>query len=401
MDMNKLDFSQRNVAIDILRALTMLLMIFVNDFWTVTEVPHWMQHSKSNVDFLGLSDVVFPCFLFVVGMSIPYAIERRFSKGFSELSTVMHILTRSVALMIMGVFTVTTESSISREVGISMHVFTILMVAAFFMIWNVYPKTEKPVRHLYTVLKIIGVIILIYLAIIFRDRNDGYMKAGWWGILGSIGWTYLVCAFVYLFCRNKISRIFFVWLGFIVLCMVKSSNIIPREANIFNDILGILRIGTGAHVALTMGGILFSIVIVKFSHFDIKKKTIFFISILAFLLIAAAVSNNFWIISKNRATPPWVLYCSAVSVGIYGLLQWIVSKGKESWFNIIKPAGTATLTCYLVPYVLYSIFWGFLSFSLPIWMKTGGVGLIKCTCYSFLCIGVTALLGRINIKLKI
>ena len=38
----------------------MLLMIFVNDFWTVKGVPHWMQHAKTNEDFLGLSDVVFP-----------------------------------------------------------------------------------------------------------------------------------------------------------------------------------------------------------------------------------------------------------------------------------------------------------------------------------------------------
>ena len=34
MNTNKMDFSQRNVSIDILRALTMLVMIFVNDFWT-------------------------------------------------------------------------------------------------------------------------------------------------------------------------------------------------------------------------------------------------------------------------------------------------------------------------------------------------------------------------------
>ena len=396
-----MDFSQRNVAIDILRALTMLLMIFVNDFWTVKGVPNWMQHAKTNVDFLGLSDVVFPCFLFVVGMSIPFAIERRFSKGFSEISTAMHILSRSFALLIMGVFTVTTESSISREVGMSMHIFKVLMVAAFFMIWNVYPKTEKPVRHLYTALKIIGIIVLIYLAIIFRDRSGGYMKAGWWGILGLIGWTYLICAFIYLFVRNKIPQIFFFWLGFIILCMVKSSDIIPRESNIFNDLLGILHLGNGSNVALTMGGILFSLVIVKYSHVVAKKKIIFIVSVVAILLIAAAISNNFWIISKNRGTPPWVLYCSAAAIGTYGLLQWIVSMGKASWFNIIKPAGTATLTCYLIPYVLYSVFWGFLNFSLPVWMKTDGLGLVKCACFALLCVGVTALFERFKIKLKI
>ncbi|MDR3134206.1 MAG: DUF5009 domain-containing protein, partial [Prevotellaceae bacterium] len=81
MHTNPVNFTQRNVAIDILRALTMLLMIFVNDLWTISGEPDWIGHAESHQDFLGLADVVFPCFLFVVGMSIPFAIERRFSKG--------------------------------------------------------------------------------------------------------------------------------------------------------------------------------------------------------------------------------------------------------------------------------------------------------------------------------
>lgn len=394
-------FTQRNVAIDILRSLTMLLMIFVNDLWTVEGVPRWMEHAQTNVDFLGLADVVFPVFLFVMGMSIPFAIERRFNRGYSELSTVMHILSRTFALLVMGVFTVNAEAGISREVGMKLYVFNPLMVVAFLMIWNVYPKTEKPIRHLYTALKILGVLTLIYLAFIFRDAKGEFFHARWWGILGIIGWTYLVCAFIYLFIRDRIPKIFFFWLGFIVLCMVKSNNLIPNESNFVNDLLSLLHIGSGVHLALAMGGVLFSLAITKYSHVMVRKKVIFMIATVAVLLIAAIVSNHFWIISKNRGTPPWVFYSSAAATGVYGLLQWAVSKGKASWFNVIKPAGTATLTCYLVPYVLYSVFFSFLSFSLPDWMKTGGIGLVKCACFAFLCVGITALLERFKIKLKI
>jgi hypothetical protein len=394
------DFAQRNAAIDILRALTMLLMIFVNDFWTVKGVPHWMHHAKTNEDFLGLADVVFPLFLFAVGMSIPYAIERRFSKGFSELSTVSHILTRTFALLIMGIFTVNTEYGLSRDIWMSNALFRVLMVIAFLMIWNIYPKTEKPIRYLYTALQVLGVLILIYLAFIFRDTKGGILQVRWWGILGLIGWTYLVCSFIYLFVRDRIRRIFFFWVGFILLCMVQSSQLIPRESFLIS-LLNIVNIGSGAHVAFTLGGILFSLIIVNYSDVSTRKKVMYIISFVAILIIAAAISNDFWIISKNRATPPWVLYCSAAAVGGYGLIQWAVSKGKASWFNSIKPAGTATLTCYLVPYVLYSIFFGFLRISLPDWMKEGGFGLIKCAIFSFLCIGVTALLERFKIKLKV
>lgn len=398
---NKIGFTQRDISIDILRALTMLLMIFVNDFWTVRGVPHWMQHAKGNEDYLGLADVVYPLFLFVVGMSIPYAIERRYSKGFSELSTVKHILTRTFALLVMGVFTVNTEVVISHDVGMSMATFKVLMVAAFFMIWNVHPRTEKPVRHFYTALTILGVLILIYLAFIFRDSRGGFFQARWWGILGQIGWTYLVCAFIYLFVRNNITKIFFFWLSFVILSMVKSSNVIPRETNFLNDLLGLFNIGHGAFIAFTMGGILFSLIWVKYSNIAIRKKIIFVVASIAILLVAGFIANKFWIISKNRGTPPWIFYCIAVAIGSYGLLQWLVSAGKASLFNIIKPAGTATLTCYLVPEVLYSVFYGFFGFSLPSWLREGAMGLVKCAVFAFLCIGVTALLERYKIKLKI
>ena len=81
-------YSRRNLAIDMLRALTMFTMIFVNDFWKVHDVPHWLEHATYGEDFMGLADIVFPCFLFAVGMSIPYALEGRYSKGYSKLLSV-------------------------------------------------------------------------------------------------------------------------------------------------------------------------------------------------------------------------------------------------------------------------------------------------------------------------
>jgi len=74
----------RIYTIDIFRAITMLLMIFVNDLWSLTGVPAWMEHARADQDFLGFSDIVFPCFLFIVGMAIPYAIRNRISKGESN-----------------------------------------------------------------------------------------------------------------------------------------------------------------------------------------------------------------------------------------------------------------------------------------------------------------------------
>jgi heparan-alpha-glucosaminide N-acetyltransferase len=82
------------------------------------------------------------------------------------------------------------------------------------------------------------------------------------------------------------------------------------------------------------------------------------------------------------------------------LIYFVVDlKGKTRWFDLIKPAGTSTLTCYLIPYVYYSI--ATYAFALPVFLKTGVAGLFKSFVYALIIIGLTALLGKLKIKLKI
>lgn len=401
-----MSFTKRNIAIDLLRASTMFLMIFVNDLWTIREYPEWLGHAEWGQDMLGLADIVFPAFLFAVGMSIPYAIENRFSKGLSGVSTVGHILTRTLALLIMGVFIVNTESGVSRETGMSYAVYRILMVVGFILIWNLYPKTEKKqIKQLYSVLKILGLILLLYLAIVFRDNDGGIFQARWWGILGAIGWAYLICAFVYIFSRDRLKYLIPVWIILVLICIFQTgmhdgSRILNLPGrNFFNEMLSILHVGNGALPAFTMGGILLSVISTKHLTSG-KQRLVFYTVAVIVLLLAGFISHKYWIISKLQATPTWIFYCTAISTGSYGILYWLAEKGKAKWFDIIKPAGTATLTCYLVPYLAYSAF-SLVGFHLPDSLTTGFVGIIKCILFSLLVIGITYLLGKINIKLKI
>src|ERR1700710_2086941 len=70
---------ERIVSIDALRGFVMFMMIFVNDLAGAPEkiVPDWMvhfsdrHHGGSGMTFV---DLVFPAFLFIVGMSIPFAL---------------------------------------------------------------------------------------------------------------------------------------------------------------------------------------------------------------------------------------------------------------------------------------------------------------------------------------
>jgi heparan-alpha-glucosaminide N-acetyltransferase len=72
--------SNRIYSIDIMRGFNLILMLFVNDLF-VEGVPAWLGHRPSNFDGIGLVDWVFPGFMFMVGMSIPYALGNRMMKG--------------------------------------------------------------------------------------------------------------------------------------------------------------------------------------------------------------------------------------------------------------------------------------------------------------------------------
>jgi len=382
---------KRFYFIDVFRAITMLLMIFVNDFWSLTGIPVWLEHAMAEQDFLGFSDIIFPCFLFILGMAIPYAIRNRLAKGESNLKILIHIGLRSLAFLVMGFFTVNISDLNVEASGLSREGFQILMVLGFFLIWNIYPKSEGWKKHLFTVLQLVGVLILISLVYFFKGGKDGLqgMTPQWWGILGLIGWTYLISAPIYLFARKSAALLLGFWILFTILN-------IAWHAGWHNPIPG-----GGAFQGFAFAGIAASLLLDRATNPEKRQKLpLLFIGSGVLLVIMGFVSHIFFIISKIQATPTWVFLCTGIAFGFLAIIYFLVDlKGKGRWFDLIKPAGTNTLTCYLIPYVYYSV--AVYAFTLPAFLKTGGVGLLKSFVYALIIIGITALLGKIKIKLKI
>jgi predicted acyltransferase len=86
---------KRLQSIDVFRAITMLLMVFVNDAASVNNLPAWLGHIKGDEDGFGFADTVFPAFLFIAGMSIPFAIRNRISRGATFLQVLFYIASRA------------------------------------------------------------------------------------------------------------------------------------------------------------------------------------------------------------------------------------------------------------------------------------------------------------------
>jgi heparan-alpha-glucosaminide N-acetyltransferase len=71
----------RVLAIDAFRGITFLAMIFVNELGGATSITPWLKHVPADADAMSFPDIVFPAFLFIVGMAIPFAIGGRIAKG--------------------------------------------------------------------------------------------------------------------------------------------------------------------------------------------------------------------------------------------------------------------------------------------------------------------------------
>jgi predicted acyltransferase len=106
-------------------------------------------------------------------------------------------------------------------------------------------------------------------------------------------------------------------------------------------------------------------------------------------------------ISKIRATPSWVMICTGISILFFTALIWLVDrKHKQNWFALIKPAGTSTLTAYLLPYIIYPLY-VLIGISFPALLLNGVVGLLKSLVFALLIILLTGLLEKWRIRLKI
>ena len=387
---------KRVASIDIIRALTMLTMLFVNDFAGMSGLPHWLHHAGMNEDMLGFSDLVFPAFLFCVGLSIPFAIEARYRKGDQPLQVIGHILGRTLALVVMGVFAMNMRGV---EGGLSHAVFSLLAVAGFFLVWNVYPK--RPNGRLpwwATALRIAGVLLLAWL-VLYKDLHGMHFRTGWWGILGLIGWAYLPCALAFVFLKGDFKKMTGFWILTLVLCVLNTVPAIPREWS-FRWLFLSFWPGGWTHPAICASGLFTSMLLIRLGEKPRKLAISYGVLALA-MFVLGLICHKVWIISKIQATPTWLFFCVAISVACFAVIWWIADlHGKTRWARPVSPAGTATLTCYMIPSIWYAV-QQLLGAHWPPALTAGVPGLIKAFVFSLIIIGLTWCFTKIHVKLKV
>ena len=107
--------SERLVALDVFRGLTVAMMILVNTPGSWAHIHPPLRHAQWHG--LTPTDLVFPFFLFIVGVAISLAFSSRLEKGASRPDLVRKIITRSIIIFGLGLFLNGFPFGLVGEVG--------------------------------------------------------------------------------------------------------------------------------------------------------------------------------------------------------------------------------------------------------------------------------------------
>ena len=393
--------NQRITSIDALRGLVMFTMIFVNDLATVGAiVPDWMMHYElrhGDANGMTFVDLVFPAFLFIVGMSIPFALGSCMDKGERTWKTLLHVLQRTASLLFIGVLMV-NEAPDGARLGWSPALWVVLMfvsaISAFGSIkW----------------MRLIGFLALLWLAYIWVGPQGEemltfspfHLRAQWWGILGLIGWDYLVGSTVFLVFKGHRTAL----LGSMVILL---GLFAADHAGALDDcwLTKIVGIGDtlGAQGAITVGGVLLASILKSPEMGNVVARVRFTLLFIIATSAGALLLQGAYGINKNAATPSYCLWACAVTATLWLMLYLLTDVRRVAAIAIpLSIAGQNVLLAYFLsealPFALEVI-------RLDKWYHAlGQTNLASAVARSATCgivlLAITAGLNRIGFRLRL
>ena len=359
----------RIVSVDAMRGFVMLAMIFVNDL-NGDVAPWWMKHySETGFGPNGMTfvDLVFPSFIFLVGMSIPLAFTRRLARGEPLWKLASHVLLRTVSLLAIGILMVNTEEP-AREGAMPLHNVWwngLMFLSAILAFAQIGKAVDRRAKIATWIVRAVGLVGLACLAVTFRWGENAerliqfrplVLHHSWYGILGLIGWAYLVAAIIFgLFRNRRLPILASVALLFTLFALDKGGAFESFHWLEFIEVGEML----GTHAAIATAGLLLGTILMTADSATPGTRLRFAAWFAVGFAIAALViapplpmfkaHPPLWGISKNAATPAWGLWSAAVAAAVWAVFYLIADVWQIRW--LAKPwaiAGQNVLLAYLL-----------------------------------------------------
>ncbi len=345
----------RLISLDVYRGLVILVMTFVNYLAGVGGIPAWAKHAPENQEGYTLVDVVFPAFLFIVGVALPLAFHRRLSEGHRRTRLLGRVLARSASLIFVGVLLVNSPLYAREASLLPKPLWFLLALGSVVLLWSDFPPRLRRAGRLTLVIKAGAGLALVILLVLFRGRNSAgeivWLQHSWWGIPGLIGWAYLVCSLVYLGSRGNPAALMG-WLGLLLALYIGNRH---GALDWLGPVHGFIGIGSvlGSTAASALMGVIVGNCFLPEHALGGAARARFFLLYGLGLYAAGALLRPLHGINKVAATESYALVCGGLCclafLAVHLLLEW---RPAAAWARPLVPVGRNALLAYLLPGLL-------------------------------------------------
>jgi len=387
---------ERLTSLDAFRGCVIIAMIWVNYLAGMPGIAWWLEHAGPRADGVTVPDLVFPGFLFMVGMAIPLAMQRHC--GHVTPALLGRLLWRSASLMLAGVVLANAYRYDAQAALLPRAPYFLLFYVAMLLLW----RQDAGQRE-----RALGGALMLFLLATFRGAVNGefsstWLQPSWWGILGMIGWAYLLCSLLYLVCRGSGMALMGVFSLLIALYMggtAGSLDFLPDSIHRFVNVPQVL----GSTAANVLAGTLVGQLFLRSAALSHGQRIRFMAWFALGLLAAGLLLRPYHHINKIAATESYTLVCSALILALFLVFYVVIDVWRwRAWAVVLLPAGTNALFAYIVPDL-----WQQLAAVLhlpPFWwpyLATGGAaGLWNAAAVTALMLFFTTLATRHGLKLK-
>jgi predicted acyltransferase len=419
-------------SVDVLRGFTIFLMVFVNDLGRAA--PYWLHHIQPpDADGMTVADWVFPSFLFIVGVSIPLALERARLAGVPLTRRLAHIFIRTASLLLMGVIVNDAENETGR---LGPELWEVLTSAAIVLAWCVVPRDGRS-RRPFVALKVIGIVGLVALLALFRRKPESaevmyfgrvenwvWLRSSWWGILGLVGWAYLTGSLLTLLLGRRRE-----WLagalGVLILLHLASrpglfshfekkpwlepaAPVLHFLSGLVNSIEQYVGLGdaTGSLASITVAGCLLGSILCRGSDVVTPRERVAWAATFAFGLFAAGfVTDTFEGINKIGSTPTWCLWSAALACTLWIGLYLVVDVYRFSgWSLLLRATGANPLVAYFLHPIVVGVIAMLPLARSPLAYKDShdpGTAVAGSLAMALLVCTLASLLGRLGLRVRL
>ncbi len=356
---------ERLVSLDVFRGITIAGMILVNHPGSWGQIYKPLGHAEWNG--WTPTDLIFPFFLFIVGVAMTFSFDRRIAKGQSRMRLFEHVARRAIILVMLGL-TMYGFPDI-QLIG----PFVLVIVGLWFLFAHEPPfgmGTTPRERNFKIIAWTLLIAALVYFIVDFRHFQETNLRVP--GVLQRIGVAYFFASVVVLTCGLR-GRIF--WTAALILGYWAIIRLIPapagvelpaeRQAHLLNEWIDVKLLGghiyrerpdpegilsTLPAIATTLAGVLTGMWLHS-NRSPVERLTGLFVAANAAMVVGLCM-DPFFPINKKIWSSSYVVFTAGLGLHFLAMCYWLIDiKGWQKWSKPFVVFGTNAILVFFAAHL--------------------------------------------------